>query len=81
MSSIFIPKMEYNIVMEKFSERLKDLRIEKGLSIQALSKEVNIGVASICRWENGKADVKGAQLIVLAKYFEVSTDYLLGLED
>ena len=73
--------MEYNIVMEKFSERLKDLRIEKGLSIQTLSKEVNIGVASICRWENGKADVKGAQLIVLARYFEVSADYLLGLED
>lgn len=81
MSSVFIPKMEYNIGMEKFSERLKDLRIEKGLSIQALSKEVSIGVASICRWENGKADVKGAQLIVLARYFEVSVDYLLGLED
>ena len=67
--------------MDKFSERLKDLRIEKGLSIQALSKELQIGVASICRWENGKADVKGAQLITIAKYFEVSTDYLLGLED
>ena len=67
--------------MEKFSERLKDLRMEKGLSIQALSKEIQIGVASICRWENGKADVKGTQLVILAKYFEVSTDYLLGLED
>ena len=67
--------------MERFSERLKDLRIEKGLSIQSLSKEVGIGVASICRWENGKADVKGMQLIVLAKYFGVTADYLLGLED
>ena len=73
--------MEYNNRMERFSERLKDLRIEKGLSIQSLSKEVGIGVASICRWENGKADVKGMQLIVLAKYFGVTTDYLLGLED
>lgn len=73
--------MEYNTVMEKFSERLKDLRIEKGLSIQSLSHEVKIGVASICRWENGKADVKGAQLVILAKYFGVTTDYLLGLED
>ncbi len=81
MSSVFIPKMEYNTDMEKFSERLKDLRMEKGLSIQALSKEIQIGVASICRWENGKADVKGTQLVILAKYFEVSTDYLLGLED
>ena len=61
--------------MEKFAERLKELRIEKGLSIQALAKEVNIGSSSICRWENCQADVKGSQLIILAKYFNVSIDY------
>lgn len=73
--------MEYNISMEKFAERLKELRIEKGLSIQGLSKATKIGVASICRWENQQADVKGTQLIVLARYFGVSIDYLMGLED
>lgn len=67
--------------MEKFAERLKELRIEKGLSIQALAREVNIGSSSICRWENCQADVKGSQLIILAKYFNVSIDYLMGLED
>ena len=77
----FIPKMEYNISMEKFAQRLKELRIDKGLSIQALSKEVKIGVASICRWENQQADVKGTQLVVLAKFFDVTIDYLMGLED
>lgn len=73
--------MEYNISMEKFAERLKELRIEKGLSIQGLSKATKIGVASICRWENQQADVKGTQLIILARYFGVSIDYLMGLED
>ncbi len=73
--------MEYNISMEKFAERLKELRIEKGLSIQGLSKATKIGVASICRWENQQADVKGTQLIVLARFFGVSIDYLMGLED
>ena len=77
----FIPKMEYNISMEKFAQRLKELRIDKGLSIQALSKEVKIGVASICRWENQQADIKGTQLVVLAKFFDVTIDYLMGLED
>ncbi len=67
--------------MEIFAERLKELRVEKGLSIQALSKEIKIGVASICRWENCQADVKGTQLVILAKYFDVTTDYLLGLEE
>ncbi|MBQ8308493.1 MAG: helix-turn-helix transcriptional regulator [Clostridia bacterium] len=67
--------------MEIFAERLKELRTEKGLSIQALSKEIKIGVASICRWENRQADVKGSQLVILAKYFDVTIDYLMGLEN
>ena len=67
--------------MEIFAERLKELRTEKGLSIQRLSKELHIGVASICRWENCRADVKGSQLVALAKYLDVTIDYLMGLED
>ena len=67
--------------MDVFSKRLKELRTDKGLSIFALSKLVNISDASICRWENSKTDVKGEQLIILAKFFGVTTDYLLGLED
>ncbi len=67
--------------MEKFAERLKELRLEKDLSIQALAKETKIGSSSLCRWENCQADVKGSQLVILARYFKVSVDYLLGLED
>ena len=67
--------------MKIFAERLKELRQEKRLSIQALAREVKIGSSSLCRWENCQADVKGSQLVILAKYFGVSIDYLLGLED
>ena len=67
--------------MNNLNAKLKELRIDKGLSIQALSKEVKIGVASICRWENQQADVKGTQLVTLAKFFDVTIDYLMGLED
>ena len=67
--------------MKIFAERLKELRIEKGLSIQALAREVKIGSSSLCRWENCQADAKGSQLVILAKYFGVSIDYLMGLED
>ena len=63
------------------TERLKELRQEKGLSIQALAREVKIGSSSLCRWENCQADVKGSQLVILAKYFGVSIDYLMGLEE
>ncbi len=67
--------------MDKFAERLKELRIEKGYSIKELSLKTKIGSASLCRWENKQADVKGSQLIILASFFNVTTDYLLGLED
>lgn len=67
--------------MEIFAERLKELRIEKGLSLEKLAKEVKIGSSSLCRWENCQADVKGFQLVILAKYFKVSIDYLMGLEN
>lgn len=65
----------------KFAERLKDLRTETGLSFAKLGKEVGLSDASLCRWENGEMDITSDNLIVLAKYFGVSTDYLLGLED
>ena len=67
--------------MRKFAERLKQLRAEKNLSTFALSKSVNIGVACISRWENNQCDIKSDQLVLLAQFFNVSTDYLLGLED
>ncbi len=67
--------------MKNFPERLKELRQEKGLSIQSLAKEVKISSSSLCRWENGQADIKGTQLVILAVYFGVSIDYLMGLEE
>ncbi len=62
-------------------ERLKGLRQEKGLSIQGLAREVKISSSSLCRWENCQSDIKGSQLVMLAKYFDVTIDYLMGLED
>ncbi len=67
--------------MKKFSERLKELRQERGLSILQLSKSINVSDATICRWENNINDIKSEQLIEVAKFFDVTTDYLLGLED
>ena len=68
--------MTYN-----FCERLKELREEQSLSYRQLGKNTKISDTSIRRWENGLRTPNIDELIVLAKYFNVSTDYLLGLED
>ena len=67
--------------MKVFGERLKELRNEKGLSILQLGNELGVSDATICRWENDKSDVKAEQIVLVAQYFKVTTDYLLGLED
>lgn len=64
-----------------FAQRLRELRLEKKLSTMALGKEIGVSDMTICRWENNVNDVKGEELAKLAKFFDVSTDYLLGLED
>lgn len=67
--------------MEKFIERLKELRAEKGLSQEQLAKATNFSNSAICYWETGARVPNALAIIALAKYFGVTSDYLLGLED
>ena len=67
--------------MENFSERIKNLREERGLSQEALGAGIGVKRFSIYTYEKGRAcpDMKG--LIALADYFDVSLDYLTGRTD
>ena len=66
--------------MNSFAERLKELREENGLSQRTLAKELGVSQAAIARWENQLQTPNIDIAIIVAKYFKVSTDYLLGLE-
>ncbi len=65
----------------EFKDILKDLRIEKGLTQEQLAKEINFSLSIVNKWENGKKKPSIDAIIILSKYFKVSADYLLGLED
>lgn len=67
--------------MRKFAERLKELRTERGLSMDELGKALKLSSGTISNWENYKHDIKGDQLIIVARFFGCSTDYLLGEKD
>ena len=67
--------------MYKFSERLKELRIDKGVGQIELAKAINVSKGIISLWENDLREPKMSNLIELAKYFEVSIDYLVGVID
>ena len=67
--------------MKIFSERLRELREEKQLSMLALAKKIGVSDAAVCKWENGTNEPKASYILLLANFFEVTTDYLLGLEN
>ncbi len=62
-----------------FSKRLKDLREESGLTQTKLGKEIGVDQRSISFYELGKYEPDLQTLINIANFFDVSTDYLLGL--
>ena len=66
---------------EKFSNRLKELRVEFNLSQQALAKEIGVTQKAIDFWEKDINEPKASYIIKLAKFFNVSSDYLLGIEN
>lgn len=57
---------------------IKELRTEKGLSQQALGKAVGVSQKAIDYWERGVNEPKASYIILLADFFGVTTDYLLG---
>ena len=69
--------------MNKFAERLKELRLENHLTQQQLSINLNCKITQPCiaMWEQGKRLPTLDALILLAQYFNVSIDYLAGLQD
>lgn len=67
--------------MEKISQRIKDLRIEHKLTQVQLSKDTGLSQAIIAQWETGVKTPSAESIVVLAKYFNCTADYLLGLQD
>ena len=67
----------YVIFMERFLDLMKD----KNLNMKQLAEETNIPRSTINSWNLKKRLPSAVYLSILAQYFKVSTDYLLGLEN
>ena len=61
-------------------KRVRELRMEKGLSQQELGIAIGVTKVSICGYENGTRLPNLEKLIKLADILETTTDYLLGRE-
>ena len=64
-----------------FADRLKELRIERGLTQRQLSEETGIGYGTIVNYENRQREPNSKNMARLEKYFNVSGAYLRGETD
>ena len=66
--------------MLKLGENLKKLRIENGLTQEQLAESFGISPQAVSRWENNGAYPDITLLPVIANYFDITTDELLGVD-
>ena len=62
--------------MEIFAERIKALRLERGLSQEAVGRIIGVKRYAVYSYEKGRACPEMRGLVALAEYFDVSMDYL-----
>ena len=63
-------------------EKLKDLRVERHLTLELLAEETGISKSALGKYESDDfKDISPFSIVTLAKYYGVSTDYLLGLTE
>ena len=67
--------------MKIFADRLLELRKEKEISQATLAKALGVSYGVVCYWETDRSEPTAPNLVKIAEYFNVSVDYLLGLED
>ena len=67
--------------MKIFADRLLELRREKGISQAKLAKELGVSFAVVCYWETDRSEPTAPNIVKIAEFFNVSTDFLLGRAD
>ena len=67
--------------MEILATRMRELRKEKKLSQEVTAKVLGVAWLSYQRYEGNEREPRVPFIAAFAEYFNVSTDYLLGLSD
>ncbi len=62
-------------------DRLRELRLQRGYTQEALAEQLELGIRQIHRYENQLSDPAGNIVAKIARELNTSSDYLLGLTD
>lgn len=65
----------------KIDKIIKNLRKENKITQTKLAEYCGVKQSTISKWEKSEAVPNAENIVSLAKFFNVSSDYLLGLEN
>lgn len=75
------PKMQNSTNFLSIGESIKRIRISKNFSQKKLADLLKIGQASVSAWERGAKIPLCTNVIEMAKVFQTTTDYILGISE
>jgi len=68
-------------MIKNIDVKIKELRLNRGLTQKELAINISFGQSTIVAWEKGIKTPTAEAIYELAKFFDVSSDYLLGLKE
>ena len=81
LNMFFTIVLKYKNKGDVVMNRIRDLRENKNLSQAEIAKVIKTSQQHYSKIESGKADIYGEKLKLLAEFYNVSVDYILGLSD
>ena len=79
--NFYFKESDGELEMKKFAQRLKELREYYGMTQAKVAECLNFSSAAISNYECGAREPAIEELILLADFFQVSIDYLVGRSD
>lgn len=70
-----------NTVIKMYYKRIRELREDNDILQKDIAKLLNTTQQHYSRIENGSTEITADRVITLAKYYNVTSDYILGLSD
>ena len=65
----------------RYNERIRDIREDNSFTQQNIADLLHIGQRTYADYESGKTRIPVESLLILAKYYDVSMDYITGASD
>lgn len=66
---------------EIISQRIKEIRVENKMNQSVFGQSISVSQDTVSLWEQGKSLPNTEYVIEICKKYNISADYLLGLED